>query len=224
MSTIARSLVESLTQTLLPPTCCLCGERGQFPALDLCAGCVTLLPLNAPDDGAFPSCESNVVRTLVPFQYAYPVDQLIRALKFRGERVYARVLGTLLAQSVLALRQTAPALIVPIPLHPLRYRERGFNQAHEIARYAAALLRIPVGTQYVRRHVSTSEQSGLSLAQRRKNVRGAFEVVRPIGAGRVALVDDVLTTGSTAGAAAQALTDAGVRHVEIWAVARVRLD
>jgi ComF family protein len=138
--------------------------------------------------------------------------------------VYARVLGTLLARAFLALRQIAPDLIVPIPLHPQRYRERGFNQAHEIARYAAQLLRIPVGTQYVRRRVPTLEQSGLSLAQRRRNVRGAFEVVRAIEARSVALVDDVLTTGSTARAAAEALSNAGVRHVEVWAVARVTLD
>ena len=268
MSTIARSLLDTMTRALLPPTCCLCGEQGQFPVLDLCAGCVSLLPLNARDNGAFPSYGSNVVRTLVPFHYAYPVDHLIRALKFRGERVHARVLGTLLARAflvngkkvacgaffetlhgrrrqkawflppasprscarageserLLALQQIVPELIVPIPLHPLRYRERGFNQAHEIARYAAQLLRIPVGTQYVRRRVPTLEQSGLSLAQRRRNVRGAFEVMRPIEARSVALVDDVLTTGSTARAAAEALSNAGVRHVEVWAVARVTLD
>ena len=111
-----------------------------------------------------------------------------------------------------------------MPLHITRLRERGINQAHEIARYPPSRLRIPVGTQYVRRRVPTLEQSGLSLAQRRENVRGAFEVVRPIQARRVALVDDVLTTGSTALAAAQALIDAGVHRVEIWAIARVTLD
>jgi predicted amidophosphoribosyltransferase len=72
--------------------------------------------------------------------------------------------------------------------------------------------------------VPTLEQSGLSLNERRRNVRGAFEVVTPLPAIRVALIDDVLTTGSTALAAAQALIDAGVAEVELWAVARVTLD
>lgn len=182
-----------------------------------------LLPLNAPGDGAFPSSGPTVVRVMVPFHYAYPIDFLIRSLKFHGERAHARVLGTLLAQTFRTLRHPPPDLIVPIPLHLQRYRTRGFNQAHEIARYAAACLRIPVDTGHLVRRTPTLEQSGLSLPQRRRNVRGAFEVVRPLRAMRVALIDDVLTTGSTALAAAHALIAAGVTEVELWAVARVTL-
>ena len=172
----------------------------------------------------FPSVAATVVRVVVPFHYAYPVNFLIRALKFRGERAHARVLGHLLADSVRSLRRALPELIVPIPLHPQRYRERGFNQAHEIARYTGASLCIPVDTRHLVRQRATLEQSGLSLAGRRRNVRGAFEVARPFTAMRVALIDDVLTTGSTALAAAQALLAAGVREVEVWAVARVMLS
>jgi ComF family protein len=227
-STIAKSLnaislFERAAQSFLPPTCCLCGGRGETANLDLCAGCRTLLPLNAPDGDAFLSYAPTVVRVVVPFHYAYPVNLLIRALKFRGERVHARVLGLLLADSLRSLRCALPELIVPIPLHPQRYRERGFNQAHEIARYAGASLCIPVDTRHLVRRRPTLKQSGLSLAERRKNVRDAFEVARPFTAMRVALIDDVLTTGSTALAAAHALLAAGVREVEVWAVARVTL-
>jgi ComF family protein len=224
MSTIAKSLRDALSRALLPPTCCLCGADGVAPDLDLCEGCVTLLPLNAPDGGAFPSCASNLVRVVVPFHYAFPVDHFIRRLKFRGERVLARVLGSLLGDAVRALRQPMPECLVPVPLHRERYRQRGFNQAHEIARYAAERLNVPVDARCLMRKVATREQSGLSLIERRANVRGAFEVVRPLAATRVALIDDVLTTGSTALAAASALTAAGVSEVQLWAVARVMLD
>jgi len=223
-STIAKALLDRVAESLLPATCCLCGGGGETANLDLCAGCRKLLPLNAPERDAFPSFTATVVRVVVPFHYAYPVNFLIRALKFRGERAHARVLGLLLADSLRSLRCALPDLIVPIPLHPQRYRERGFNQAHEIARYTGASLCIPVDTRHLVRRSPTREQSALSLAERRRNVRGAFEVARPFTAMRVALIDDVLTTGSTALAAARAVLAAGVSEVEVWAVARVLLS
>ena len=241
VASFASTIGNGLSRALLPPTCCLCGRlapaflAGAEPDLDLCEVCLNLFPLDgAPNadvnadvnaDASPPaSFARTLVRTRVSFQYAYPVDHMIRALKFRGERVYARVLGTLLAQQVRALRQPAPHRIVPIPLHAERYRERGFNQAQEIARFAAKGLSIPLDTRCLERTVATLEQSGLTLAQRRRNVRDAFFVRRVPHVQRVALVDDVLTTGSTALAAAKALLDAGVPEVELWAVARVTLD
>jgi ComF family protein len=228
VSTITESLRHVLARALLPPTCCLCGARGERADLDLCEVCVNLLPMNppstglAPPGGLSPLFARTLIRVLVPFHYAYPVDHWIRALKFNGERVYARVLGALLANTFRALRQPPPQLIVPVPLHPQRYRDRGFNQAYELAKFAAAPLGVPVDARCLVRKLPTLEQSSLSSpAQRRKNVRGAFAVVRPVQAERVALLDDVLTTGSTALAAAQALLAAGVREVELWAVARV---
>jgi ComF family protein len=225
MSTIAEAFRQALTRAVLPPTCCLCGAQSERFARDLCGECVTCLPLNeAPVSGASPLFVPTLVRVVVPFHYAYPVDHWIRALKFSGERVYARVLGLLLADAFRALRQEPPQLLVPIPLHPLRYRERGFNQAAEIARFAAAALRLEVDTRRLVRTRPTLEQSSLSVARRRTNVRDAFAAVPSGGAERVALLDDVLTTGSTALAAAQALRESGVKEVELWAAARVTLD
>jgi ComF family protein len=158
---------------------------------------------------------------LFHFKYAYPVDHFIRALKFRGERVFARVLGELLAREHRSRGWDLPDCIVPMPLHVSRLRERGFNQSLEIARFAAASLGARVDAQSLVRRIATREQSGLSLEARRKNVRGAFEVVRPLPPGRIALLDDVVTSGSTAHAAARALLDGGADEVEIWAAARV---
>ena len=224
MSTIGKAFRRALACTLLPPTCCLCGARSDVSTRDLCGECVKCLPVNeAPSLGASPLFVPTLVRVHVPFHYAYPVDHWIRALKFSGERVYARVLGALLADAFRALRHEPPQLLVPIPLHASRYRERGFNQAAEIARFAGAALGIPIDGRCLVRTIATIEQSSLSLARRRRNVRGAFVAVRSIAAKRVALVDDVLTTGSTALAAAQALLESGVREVELWAAARVTL-
>ncbi|HVY83295.1 MAG TPA: hypothetical protein VG994_20075 [Steroidobacteraceae bacterium] len=224
MSTIAEAFRAALARTLLPPTCCLCGARSRVVARDLCGECVKLLPVNdAPAYGGSPLFVATLVRVVVPFHYAYPVDHWIRALKFSGERVYARVLGLLLAEAFRALRQDPPQCLIPIPLHVSRYRRRGFNQAAEIARFAAAALDLPVADRCLVRRVATAEQSSLSLARRRTNVRGAFVAVRKPDATRVALVDDVLTTGSTALAAAQPLLAAGVKEVELWACARVPL-
>lgn len=146
---------------------------------------------------------------------------MVRALKFRGERVYARVLGTLLARARGAMQAPLPEIVVPVPLYQRRYGRRGFNQAQDIARFAARNLGVPVDSRVLVRGVETREQSGLSLAARRRNVRGAFMAVRELHGRRVALVDDVLTTGNTALAATRALIEAGASEIEVWAVARV---
>ena len=214
------STIGVISRLFLPSTCCLCGAPGFEPDFDLCRVCLGLLPStsNAP----VPKLP-HIRHVLVPFDYAYPIDHCVRSLKFRGERVYARVLGTLLAKAARNSGRPLPDLLIPVPLHPVRYRARGFNQAAEIARHAAARLGLHIETRVLTRAVPTREQSGLALAERRRNLRGAFRVVRTIAARRVVLVDDVLTTGSTASEAARALNAAGVAEIELWGVARVRL-
>jgi ComF family protein len=165
-----------------------------------------------------------LVRTCSFFKYAYPIDHFVRALKFRGERVFARVLGELLAREHRARAWELPDCIVPMPLHVTRLRERGFNQALEIARFAAASLGVRVDARSLVRTVATREQSGLSLEARCNNVRGAFQVVRSLPPGRIALLDDVVTTGSTARAAIEALQAGGAQCIELWAIARVEKE
>jgi ComF family protein len=221
-----RTWARALTSAVLPPVCCLCGARGQAPDLDLCDVCTRLLPvLGGGGAGSMPPIAgATPVRTLFLFKYAYPVDHFVRAMKFRGERVFARVLGQLLARECRARGGPLPACLVPMPLHIARLRERGFNQALEIARFAAASLGARVDSRALVRTLATREQSGLSLEARRKNVRGAFEVVPPLPRGRIALLDDVVTTGSTAMAAIEALQAGGAEQVELWAIARVEKE
>jgi ComF family protein len=209
---------------LAPPCCVLCGAGGQWLdepwGLDLCSHCERACarwqeePL--PFDSAF-----------CLFQYRHPVDQLITRLKFHGELACARVLGTLFAKGWRASGRDLPECVVPLPLHRQRYRERGFCQTTAIARHLATRLRdahgrrLPVRTDLLRRVRATRAQSGLSAAERAANLRDAFAV----GHGaqmprRLALLDDVLTTGNTAMAAAAAFKAAGVAQVEIWCCAR----
>jgi ComF family protein len=173
-----------------------------------------------------------------PWIYAYPIDHCVQAFKFRGERAWARVFGALLARERLAagphsgdpatptLALPAPGglplpnLIVPVPLHRQRLRERGYNQSADIARFAARALALPLQLRALERCRATEVQSSLAAAARAANVAGAFRALGPLKGLRIALVDDVLTTGSTAHAAAAALIDAGAVGVELWVVAR----
>jgi ComF family protein len=129
------------------------------------------------------------------------------------------LLGTLLGQRVRRRRPTVDAL-VPVPLHRRREAGRGYNQAAEIARYAGRVIGVPVVDDVAERLRPTAEQAGLDADGRRRNLAGAFGLRRPPRFGRVAVVDDVMTTGSTAAELARAFKEAGVAHVEAWAVAR----
>ena len=213
--TAYRGLSRCLAATLFPPRCCLCGFPGASLDLDLCAHCHADLPWHAPtrDD-------------VIALRYEHPVDELIRQLKYQGVIAYARVLGALLAEAARSRQRPLPRLLVPVPLHGARWRERGFNQAAAIARYAGQLLEIPVARHAVRRVRDTPSQTALDVVARRRNVSGAFAVPcgkqqrRLSAADHVAILDDVVTTGSTVNEVRAVLRGAGVRQVEVWAVAR----
>ena len=212
--TALRGLSRFLAATLFPPRCCLCGFPGASLDLDLCSICHADLPWH--DTGR---------EDVVALRYEYPVDELIRQLKYQGVIAYARVLGVLLAEAARARERPLPRLLVPVPLHGARWRERGFNQAAAIARYAGQILGIPVARHAVRRVRDTPSQTALDVVARRQNVRGAFSMApgrqrqRLLAANHVAIVDDVITTGSTVNEVRAVLSGAGVR-TEVWAVAR----
>lgn len=213
--TTPRAIARLVAVTLFPPRCILCGFPGASLDLDLCEVCHADLPW------AYSHGEA-----VVALRYEHPVDELIRRLKYQGAIAHGRVLGVLLAEVACKRSDALPALLVPVPLHAARWRERGFNQAALIARYAGHLLGIPVTRHAAVRVRDTPSQTALDVNARRLNVRGAFEVRegRPLerlsAAGHVAIVDDVITTGSTVNELRRVLLGAGVRRVEVWAVAR----
>lgn len=131
-----------------------------------------------------------------------------------------RLLGDCLARALVEQGAARPELILPVPLHVSRLRERGYNQALEIARPLAQALNRPIAMRTCERVRATSPQAGLHANARRRNVRGAFQVKRPLRVRHVAIVDDVVTTGQTATELARALRRAGAVRVDLWAVAR----
>jgi ComF family protein len=154
---------------------------------------------------------------VAPFAYVAPLDHYVRALKYGGARSLGRAFGLLLAPAVAG--QALDAL-VPVPLHRARLRERGYNQAAEIGRALAHELGLPLLQRGIGRHGSSPSQIGQRAEQRRASVAGAFRVRRSFAGARVAIVDDVLTTGATVNALAAALRAAGATRCVVIAAAR----
>jgi len=148
------------------------------------------------------------------------MDFLIRRLKFNGRLSHARLLGKLLIDTLIERGDPWPDCIVPVPLHPLRLRERGFNQSLELARAAARRLHIPLQAEGLRRVRYTTPQTGLDARARQTNPLGAFIMEQPLRGSRVALVDDVMTTASTVSECARILRGGGAADIEVWVVAR----
>jgi ComF family protein len=224
-----------LADLLLPPTCVLCGAPG-LSGVDLCPGCAADLPRNrvhcarcalplggAAGDALCGACQRRPPpydRCRAPLRYEGAVPALVSMAKFRGRLNALRVLGRVLGESLAPLPGECPEVLLPVPLHPRRLRERGYNQAHELAREVGRVLAIPVSPGFLERHIATAPQAGLDERARRRNVRGAFAVRGTLPFRRVAIVDDVVTTGSTVAELARVLRAAGAVQVEVWAVAR----
>jgi ComF family protein len=232
--TIGRAAIQ---RCLLPSVCVLCRGVGR-PEIDLCSACELDLPAN---DAACSRCaipltvdaDSSCIcgaclrrppafhAAFVPFRYGYPLDWLVHGLKYRREAACGRILGALLAQRLLARSAGSfPDLIIPTPLATRRYRERGFNQAIELARPISAAVGVAWRADLAIRQRDTREQSGLRRKERRRNVRGAFALSEPLLARHVAILDDVVTTGSTAHELSRVLRRGGATRIEVWAVAR----
>jgi len=228
-------LVDLTLARLFPPRCLLCLDAGQPPALDLCRECEADLardlpsctgcarPLPQPDTFLCGDClraPRHFDAAFAAYRYEHPLDWLVRRMKYGGDIATARVLGTLLGRRLAAGHALHVEALVPVPLHRAREADRGFNQAIEIAQAAGREVMLPVVWDACRRRRATVEQAGLDADARRHNLRGAFDLVRPLRHHRVAIVDDVMTTGSTVEELARVLKQGGAEWVEVWAVAR----
>ena len=203
---------------LLPPRCVLCGSCGQPGRIDLCLACDRSLPRS---DATATSGRAPLLRSFAPFAYLHPADYLVHALKYHGQLAVARVLGELLGRHVEAAGFGADVdVLVPVPLHPYRHAERGFNQSEEIARWLGRWLQRRVDGGLAWRRRDTRPQVGLPGDHRRLNVAGAFAAAPGVRGQRVAVVDDVFTTGATLAELARVLHEAGASSVEAWCVAR----
>jgi len=252
-----RGAAESLFATLFPSDCRLCGAPlSEISRLPVCRACLESVepvdsatcwvcgerlfgPHPVGEDGRL-RCgvcqrfEAPFVRARAYGAYDGRLRELIHLLKYEQVRPAAEVLGGLLAQVLAALLEETgpePALLLPVPLHSGKQRQRGFNQAELLARVALRRLqrdaatagRLRLCTDVLERRRATESQTGLTRHQRRENMRSAFRVLRPeeIAARTVVLVDDVFTTGTTVSECARLLRRSGASRVCVATVARV---
>ncbi|MFQ5994581.1 MAG: phosphoribosyltransferase family protein [Acidiferrobacterales bacterium] len=236
MMTLLRERLRSIPEWLLPGTCLLCVARipsgddfcgeceASLPFVDTgCPQCAALVTLDGPDAYRCGQCQQRppvFSRTVALFRYATPIDRLIHDLKYRGRLETARILGRRFAAFLEARASGKIDLIVPVPLHRTRLRERGFNQSLELARPVAEQLRLPLEYERVQRTRPTAPQTELPQKARWRNVRGAFLVAGGVAGQRIAVIDDVMTTGYTANALAECLRKAGAKDVQVWVLAR----
>lgn len=187
-----------------------------------CPVCALPLPPSAPPDRPCGECLADpppFSQALVPLLYREPLNTLISRFKYHHALADGRLLGDLLGAAVVQARRRVD-LIVPVPLHAARLRERGFNQAGELARRVSAASGIAWHPTLLARRHDDAHQREAGRRRRKANVRNAFSCSEPVPGLRIALVDDVITTGATARAAARALQQAGAAWIEVWAVAR----
>jgi ComF family protein len=236
----ALAIVDPLLTILFPSQCVVCrrlvGEPSQGP---LCSGCFALLPRH---QGLLCGCGVPLAcgveapcgrcrRGLTVFEtggslgpYEGSLRTLLHALKYgRRPRLAGRLADALVASPVICGLFTPQTLLVPVPLHPRRQRERGFNQSEHIARALGRRTGLPVLARTLVRRRDTPPQTGLTAAQRRQNVSGAFaaRASSTLQGRTVILIDDVLTTGATVRACGAALLRAGAAAVRVLTVARV---
>jgi len=158
-------------------------------------------------------------RTLAALRYTFPADALIHALKYQTNLAIAPVLANLFIARLNTM-ETMPDVIVPMPLHPIRLRERGFNQAMEIGRTIAKQTGIALLPDGCSRIKHTPPQTGLPWKERQKNIRRAFSCKIELTGKHVAVVDDVMTTGATLNELAQVLRRRGATEISNWVIAR----
>lgn len=223
------SLLDRLADFLFPPRCVGCARRDRWlcPA---CSATLALLPAArcrrcaVPLTGALvcPRCYREPPRfeqIICRHPYEGPVRDLVHRLKYRRARHLVGTLVSLIVDDVAALPR--PDVVVPVPLHPARARQRGFNQAALLASAIGDALNVRVDAAALERTRDTPSQVSLPFDQRRANVRGAFAGRGNTRGLTVLLVDDVCTTGSTLDACALALRRAGAVSVTAVVIARV---
>lgn len=214
----------------MPGNCLLCGAHSVTHSV--CTDCHTDLPWHAQPhcpQCATPTPNGQICgiclkhppafdRTVAALAYAFPLDRLIPRLKYHSQLAIAPLLGECLVHAATA--SPRPDCLIAMPLHARRIRERGFNHATEIARVVAKQLALPLDTRSCQRIRDTPPQMGLKHDARRRNVRGAFTCSGAVKGRHIALVDDVMTTGTSLDELAMTLKRAGAREVTCWVAAR----
>ncbi|MGD8838299.1 MAG: ComF family protein [Gammaproteobacteria bacterium] len=230
---LARAIGRGIDCLFAPGLCLACGAAldGDDSLCTTCRGLLRRVPNpcfhcgqpNPADGPACPACLKNPPRwqrLTAPLQYRGLAREYLLQLKFREALYLAKTLCRYCDEPFLGDRPR-PEVLLPVPLHRERWRERGYNQALEIAAVWSRMFGIPVDRYALERLRPTASQSGLGATARARNQRGAFGFYNRRGWRHVAIVDDIVTTGSTANEITRCLHRGGVEYVEVWALARV---
>lgn len=232
-----RDALGAVADVLLPPACAACDEV--LPAAGaFCEACAQeVLPLPAvhcgrcAEPGRFPEgrcerCRAGVPWDVAwaPFEHEGALARAIHRFKYEDRADLSRPLGELLAATAAGALAAMPGVLVPLPLHEGRFRERRYDQAALLAGTVATRLGRASEPSWLTRRKPTRRQVGLSELERELNVRGAFEASPAVAGREVVLVDDVLTTGATAREAARVLREAGAAGVFVLTLARARSE
>jgi ComF family protein len=222
---------------VFPSSCTLCGAPG-MQTWDICEACFNSLPINelACTRCAIPLTEGNIgvcgqclqqpplyQRCLTAWRYEPPLDYFIQHLKFNKDLVFARLMAALFAEYLekfYAKQVDKPEVIIPVPLHNKRLRERGFNQSVEIAKVIARQLNIPLDLTACARPKMTQPQAELPAEERKRNIKGAFTFNPSAAYQHIALVDDVMTTGHTINELTNTVQKVSKSAIDVWVCAR----
>ena len=221
---------------LLPGCCLLCGKltgrqqdlcpacRSKLPLNDHhCRSCAQPLPSSIADGSLCGRCQKKQPffdHCFAPFRYQDELTRLHHNFKFHHKLAAGRLMADLMSEQLAVPSRRLPQLLIPVPLHTRRLRERGFNQAQELTRILSARLSIAVDSHSLCRTRDTSAQSSLPKKERQKNIRNAFALSAKVDSSHVAIIDDVMTTGLTVNEIAKILRASGVSEIEIWVFAR----
>jgi ComF family protein len=231
-------MLKVLEQSLFPYICCFC-RAYTTSGQDLCVACKLALPwieercykcglyltpgIDSIDCERCREMPPKFDRLCALFSYQQPVTKLVMGLKFGKKLSYGRVMGELLADAVAGTwykNIQLPEAIIPVPLHVERLRKRGFNQALELTWPVHNKMGIPVLIHNCVRVRKTMAQSQLDKSRRKRNLKSAFKLEKTVPFEHVAIMDDVVTTGSTVNALTHILKAAGVTTVDVWCICR----
>ncbi|CEG57712.1 ComF family protein [Legionella fallonii] len=228
-----RQKLLSIAQTLrLPSICTLCNQfhKSSLAVCSYCAKYIKPLGLACrscayplPDEG-YMLCGQCIKKppafnnALIHYIFEEPLRSLLHQFKYHNGLYLTSFLGQLMLHSI-QKQPIAAQCLIPVPMHPQRLKQRGFNQAVVLAKFLSRKLNLPYDPVSCQKIINTQPQASLDSEQRKKNLRKAFRV-HPLPYQHVVLIDDLLTTGSTANELARAIKKTGVKQVDVWCCAR----
>lgn len=228
-----RQKIKSLAQTLrLYPICVLCNQF-HYNSMAVCVACIEFMSPIGPACRycAYPLPDSHLLvcgrciktkpyfdRAVINYIFEEPLRSLLHQFKYHNSLYLGSFLSYLILLSLNKHTQF-PECLIPVPMHPQRIKLRGFNQAAILTRLLAKKLNLPYDLTHCQKKINTEPQAHLNGEQRQKNLRHAFQA-KTLPWNHVAIVDDLLTTGSTANELASTLKKSGVQYVEVWCCAR----